>query len=266
MLKRPLVMIAFAFLILFGVAGCGGGSATTTSQFSTPTLPPLMVTSLTTSVSPLTLAGTGCGSSANFVFTTIITIAQGSGGGTVSYTWTIGPTQIPGTVTFTSLDTSKTVTYTLANTPVDSNMDAVTGSLTVNDSGNGSPLTSAPVTVTGICSGANSFKVASIGLSISPASVSGVLCGSTINFVYTASVTVAPQTNGGTVFLKWSVSSATQAVLTFGPYVPGQTTRTVTATFTLKVPFHGVAGVSISSTSPNAITSNVAAPFGVCHH
>jgi len=273
MLKRSIFVIVFTWLIVFGVAGCGSAGSTSTdstpaanSQTPSPNSTPVNVTNLATTVTPGSLSGIHCGSAASFTFSTVITVAAGSGGGQVAYTWNIGSSHIPGNVTFAPGDLSKTVTYTLNSPSVQpSTAASITGSLSVDN--NGQMLTSTPASVTGICSFSGAFQVLSISISVSPGAVTGIICDSYVTFVYTATITVAPNSNGGTVLLKWSFSN-TSAAVTFGPYQPGQTTRTVTYSLTGRVSHNEVfppAG-SISSITPNALTSATVKPFGPCLH
>jgi hypothetical protein len=270
MLKRPIFLLVFTFLVVFGVGGCGSTGSTSTDSTPPASAPspsavpsPVSVKTLATTVSPDSLGGIGCGSTASFTFSTVITAGAGSSGGQVAYTWNIGSSHIPGSVTFAPGDTTKTVTYTLKTAVQPNTAAAMTGSLSMNN--NGSTLTSPVASVRGICSFPGAFKVTSITLTVSPAAVTGIICTSYITFVYTATITIAPNTNGGTVLLKWSFSN-TSAAVTFGPYQPGQTTKTVTYSLTGKVSHNQVfppAG-SISSITPNALSSGTVKPFGPC--
>ncbi len=273
MMKRRICILMAMFLVISGFIGCGGADLQGTSsnmtptaviQSPSPTLTPLHVTSLTTTVTPESFSGVSCGGTASFTFSTVIAVVAGGSGGPLAYTWNIGSSHIPGTVTFAPGDQSKTVSYTLKSSSVQPSSAAlVTGSLTVNNQG--TTLTSTPASVSGICTFPGNFTVVSLTLSVSPASVTGIVCDSYITVVYTATVTIAPNTNGGTVLLRWSFSASTTAI-TFGPYQPGQTTRTITYSITGKV-IHNQAFppvASISTVSPNALTSGRVKPFGPC--
>ncbi|GAC1379463.1 MAG: hypothetical protein NVS4B7_08940 [Ktedonobacteraceae bacterium] len=267
MSRRPVAMILL-LLLLFGIVGCGGptgsSSATPTADTSqgTPTATPLHVKSVVTSVSPNTLASVGCGHSTDFTFSTVISVDEGSNGGALPYTWNIGSQHIPGTVTFVPSEMSKTVTYTLKGVS-SSAASSVSGSLSLNNAG--VTMTSTPAAVSGICSFAGKFQIVGLTIAVNPSSVTGIICDNYISFYYTATVTVSPNTNGGTVVLKWNFS-ATPVTLTFGPYVPGQTTRTVSYTLTGKVihnqnfPPNG----SISSSLPNVMNAGPVKPYGPC--
>jgi hypothetical protein len=271
MSKSSLVKIAFLLLVLFAVVACGGSnnnssnstSTGTTDSSLTPTTAPFQITSVQTTLSPKTFYGISCGSTVNFTFTTVITIAVGSSGGTVNYTWNIGSSHLPGSVSFASGDTSKSVTYVLKTVANPLTVSSVSGSLSATLDGN--TINSAPVSATGLCSFPGKFAVTNISISVSPGSVSGISCNSFITFNYTATITVAPNTNGGTVILQW-FRAPNPTLLNFGPYIPGQTTQTVTFSLTGKVLLNNLfpAPESITVTRPNLFTSTAVKPAGLC--
>ena len=109
-----------------------------------------------------------------------------------------------------------------------------------------------------------SFLVQSISISVSPASIAAMTCGTPVNVTYTATITIAPGSPGGTVALTWSIgSSSTPASVTFAP---GETVKTVPFTDmgilarNNSYPRNG----SIASTSPNVINSTTVRPAGTC--
>lgn len=109
-----------------------------------------------------------------------------------------------------------------------------------------------------------SFRVQSITISVSPASIAGMTCGTPVNVTYTATITIAPGSPGGTVALRWSIgSTSTPASVTFAP---GETVKTVsirdmgTLARDNSYPRNG----SIASTSPNVVNSTTVRPAGTC--
>ena len=109
-----------------------------------------------------------------------------------------------------------------------------------------------------------SFKVQRIIISVRPASIAGMTCGTPVNVTYTATITIAPGSPGGTVKLTWNIgSTSTPASATFAP---GETVKTVSITDmgTLarnnSYPRNG----SITSTSPNVVKSTTIRPIGTC--
>jgi len=109
-----------------------------------------------------------------------------------------------------------------------------------------------------------SFKVQRIIISVRPASIAGMTCGTPVKVTYTATITIAPGSPGGTLKLTWNIgSTSTPASATFAP---GETVKTVSITDmgTLarnnSYPRNG----SITSTSPNVVNSTTIRPIGTC--
>lgn len=272
MSRSSLVKFVCVLCIVFGVVGCGGGTngnsakSTPTDDPSlslTPTAPPFQIISLATSLSPKSFYGISCGSTANFTFTTVITAPAGSNGGTINYTWNVGSSHILGSATFAPGDTSKSVTYVLQNVANPLTVGSVSASLSATV--NGKTTTSPSVAATGVCTFPGKFAVTGINVGVSPASITGIACNSIITFTYTATVTVASNTNGGTVILQW-FHAPSPTLLTFGPYIPGQTTQTITFSQTAKVLLNNQYPLPelITVTKPNAYTSPAVKPYGLC--
>ena len=281
MLKRSVVVIFLCCLLLCWLTGCGSSGTnpsdtsgdTTSSPTVAPsitisptpslTLPPPSVTGIAMDVSPASFSDVGCGSAANIVFSAAITVAAGSAGGQIPYTWNIDHTSIAGSVMFATGETSKTVTYTLSNYAVQlSSTAAVSGSLTVGAPGHA--VTSSSVGPTGTCKLPGPFEVTGIALSVSPASLTSIACNTTITVTYTATVFIAADSNAGTVTLVWTIGSYHQTVSVV--FAPTQTVHTVSYAQTGKVvkvstfPRLG----TIASTSPNAVASASVKPAGIC--
>ncbi|HKF37181.1 MAG TPA: hypothetical protein VKB35_09795 [Ktedonobacteraceae bacterium] len=109
-----------------------------------------------------------------------------------------------------------------------------------------------------------SFLVQSITISVSPASIAGMACGTPVNVTYTATITIAPGSPGGTVKLTWNIgSTSTPASVTFAP---SETVKTVAITDmgTLARDNSYPRNGSITSTSPNVVSSTTTRPAGTC--
>lgn len=98
----PIAAMLSAFLVVallagvfiwFGPARMRPGLTTTPRQTlgsaPTPTPLPLSVTSIDLSVTPTTIAGTPCGSSASFTYTAVFHIPAHSEGGTIQFAYTL---------------------------------------------------------------------------------------------------------------------------------------------------------------------------------
>jgi hypothetical protein len=280
MLKHSIIKILFACIAVLGMVACGGPTSSSTDQTpadtpattavsspaTSPTAAqssgPLHLTGVALAVNPSSFASIPCGTTTNIVFTASISVGENSGG-TVSYTWNILNSTTPGSVTFAPGETSKTVTYTLSNYTVQlSSTSSVFGSLSAQATGNS--LSSSPNGPGGVCKLPGPFQVVGIGISTSPASLTGIACASTITVVYIATITIAPDSNAGTVQLVWTLGNQHPGVSV--AFAPTQTVKTITISETGKIgrfsPFPH--GASLASTSPNAVSSALVKPTGVC--
>ncbi len=109
-----------------------------------------------------------------------------------------------------------------------------------------------------------SFRVRTIAISVRPASIAGMTCGTPVNVTYTATITIASGSPGGTVKLTWNIgSTSTPASVTFAA---GETVKTVSITDmgTLASNNSYPRNGSITSTSPNVVNSTMIRPAGTC--
>lgn len=112
-----------------------------------------------------------------------------------------------------------------------------------------------------------SLSVSRVDLTVSPSSITGISCGSTMTLTYTATFHVQAGKSGGTIqFLyTWNNGRASPAgSVTVPPHGPNTVTFTYTATGRVggAYAFPGVAQVNV--TSPNAVQSNQVIPTGAC--
>ncbi|MDQ2902340.1 MAG: hypothetical protein M3Y81_02145 [Chloroflexota bacterium] len=279
MLKRSVFMIIFTCLMALALVACGsdtGSSATPTAtapvsaasptSASTPATVPIHIAGITTTVSPSSFSGITCGSTVNFVFTSTVTVNAGQSGGTMSYIWNIINKSTSGNITFKAGDTSKTIQYTFSSVTVaPDSASYVHGSLSVTNAG--STMTSSQATPAGTCKhNTAAFHITSIGLSVSPSSIAGRACNTSITLTYTTTFHIVANSPGGTIHFMWTTNngrSSTNASVLVGP---GVTLRTYTWTVTGTLyPDHTFPGNGIVlSTSPNGMTSPGSAPSGSC--
>ena len=285
MYKRPVKLFLLHCLLALVLVGCGSSHSNSSNPGPTsidpsasakvpsPTLSPTAAltaiaphaTGVIIVVSPGTFATDACGVQTSIIFSATITIASGSTGGSVPFTWNINHTNIAGNATFTAGETSKTVTYTLNNYTVQLNTSPPTGAITVGSSG--STITSSEVGPTGICRLPGPFLVQNIAISVTPATITGIACGATLTVINTATITIAPNSNAGTVQLTWTIGNYSPKTSVF--FAPGQTVKTISYTETGQLVAGNTNGfphhVSLASTSPNAVSSIVIKPTGQCH-
>lgn len=279
MLKRLSMIISLCLMAVVIVAcGSSGGTSSdsipsdvtsTTTAVASPkvsaspsaTAAPMHVTGLSVTVNPSTLSHVTCGGATNLVYTAAIFIDAGSNGGQVTFTWNANGATTPGSVTFAPGDTSKTVTYALNNVAIQYAATANTSvTLTVNN--NGQTVTSAPVKPAGNCTFPGPFVVTGVSASVNPASLAGIPCNTTMTVVYTVTVTIAPNSNGGTVVVDMMVGQFHRAGNVF--FSPGTTVQNLTFSITAKITHTTPPGMTFASTSPNAVSSSPVKPAGPC--
>ncbi len=280
MFKRLITIVLLSLVIV----GCGSSNTGSSNQTPTPTdttfatvvpsrtpsptaaltpIPP-HATGVIIAVSPDSFSSVSCGTTTSVTFNAIITVNSGSTGGPMPFTWNINHTNIAGSVNFASGETSKTVTYTLNNYSLQLNSSPLTGTITVDNPG--STITSSAVGPTGTCRLPGPFLVQSIALSVSPTTITGITCGTTITVTYTATITIAPDSNAGSVQLVWSIGTYTPKRSLF--FAPAQTIATAFYSETGRLVAGNTNGfphhVMLASTSPNAVASAIIKPTGLC--
>lgn len=257
-------------LVFNAVRNSNGGPA-----HPTPTPPPVVthtpnkpaafkVTSVAISVNPTSIQGLACGTQVAVVYTAIFHVPPGSAGGTVQFGYTVnnGRGQTPASINFAAGETTKTYTFTWKGAlPADHTYPEPGGVEVTSPNQLVSPL----VGPTGQCTQA-AFQVTSVDMAVSPTSIQGLTCGTSIVVTYTATIHVAPNSPGGTVQFSYTVNNGrgqTPASLNFAP---GQASRTYTFTWSGALPpdhtYPEQGGIMV--TSPNQLISPLVGPTGVC--
>ena len=253
-------------LVFYAVRHNNGGTA---SPNSTPVIStgrvPLKVTSVTMSVTPGSIAGVSCGTNLTVTYTALFHIRPNSVGGTVQFAYTVnnGRGQTPASIHFNPGETTKAYTFTWSGAlPIDHTYPGPGGIQVISPN----QLTSSLVGPTGQCTSVAAFQVTNVAMTVSPTSIQGLSCGTSIVVTYTATIHVAANSPGGTVQFSYTVNNGrgqTPASITFSP---GQTVRTYTFTWSGALPadhtYPGPGGIQV--TSPNQLTSPLVAPTGVC--
>src|SRR5438067_2507538 len=252
----------------------GGVQVTSPNQLTSPLVGPtgqctslaaFQVTKVDMTVSPTTIQGLSCGTSIVVTYTATIHVAANSPGGTVQFSYTVnnGRGQTPASITFSPGQTIRTYSFTWRGAlPVD-HIYPEAGGIQVTSP---NQLTSTLVAPTGQCTSSAAFQVTKVDMTVSPTSIQGMSCGTSIVVTYTATIHVAANSPGGTVQFSYTVNNGrgqTPASITFSP---GQTTRTYTFTWSGALPadhtYPGPGGIQV--TSPNQLTSSLVAPTGMC--
>jgi hypothetical protein len=251
----------------------GGVQVTSPNQLTSPLVGPagqctpanFQVTKIDMAVSPTSIQGLSCGTSIVVSYTATIHIAHNSSGGTVAFNYTVnnGRGQTPASINFGQGETTKTYTFTWSGAlPIDHTYPEPGGIQVTSPN----QLTSSLVWPTGQCTTSTAFQVTKVDMTVSPTSIQGLSCGTSIVVTYTATIHVAANSPGGTVQFSYTVNNGrgqTSASITFSP---GQTIRTYTFTWSGALPadhtYPGPGGIQV--TSPNQLTSPLVAPTGIC--
>jgi len=257
-------------IVFYAVRHTNGGPASphpTPTLSSTPkTAPvPLKVISVGMSVTPRSIAGIPCGTNVTVTYTALFHVTPKSAGGTVQFSYTVndGRGQTPASLNFNPGETTKSYTFTWSGAlPIDHTYPGLGGVQVTSPN----QLTSPLVAPTGQCTPAATFHVTKIDMSVSPTSIQGLTCGTSVVVIYTATIHVAPNSQGGTVQFSYTVNNGrgqTMASLNFGP---GETTKTYTFRWSGALPadhtYPGPGGIEV--TSPNQLISPLVAPTGRC--
>jgi hypothetical protein len=260
-----LALVGSMALVFYAVRHPQGGTASphTTPAISTARVP-LKVTSVSISVTPGSIAGFSCGTNLTVTYKALFHVRPNSVGGTVKFNYTVnnGRGQTPASITFNPGETTKTYTFTWSGALPSDHTYPEPGGVQVTSP---NQLTSPLVGPTGQCTPAK-FRVTNIDMAVSPTSIQGLSCGTSIVVTYTATIHVAANSPGGTIQFSYTVNNGrgqTPASITFSP---GQTVRTYTFTWSGALPadhtYPGPGGIQV--TSPNQLTSPLVAPTGMC--
>src|SRR5260370_355936 len=243
----------------------GGTASPHPTATLAPARVPLRVTSVTMSVTPGSIAGLSCGTNLTVTYTATFHVRPNSVGGTVQFDYTVnnGRGQTPASIHFNPGETTKSYTFTWSGAlPLDHTYPQAGGVQVTSPN----QLTSSLVAATGQCRSLAAFQVTKVDMTVSPTSIQGLSCGTSIVVTYTATIHVAANSPGGTVQFSYTVNNGrgqTPASITFSP---GQTVRTYTFTWSGALPadhtYPGPGGIQV--TSPNQLTSPLVAPTGMC--
>ncbi len=226
---------------------------------------PFKVTSVDMAVSPGSIAGIACGTNLTVTYKATIHVAPNSSGGTVKFGYTVnnGRGQTPASVTFAPGETSKVYAFTWSGAlPVDHTYPAQGGINVTSPNQLISPL----VKPSGTCIAAAAFAVTSIDMAVSPTSIQGLTCGTSIVVTYTATIHVAANSPGGTVQFSYTVNNGRGQNPASVTFAPGETSKTYSFTWSGALPadhtYPGQGGIAV--TSPNQLISSTVAPSGTC--
>jgi len=255
-------------LVFYAVSHRNGGTAS-----NNPTSPPiassvpLKVTSVEMSVTPQSIAGIPCGTNLTVTYTALFHATPKNAGGTVQFSYTVnnGRGQNMASIHFNPGETTKTYSFTWSGAlPADHTYPGPGGVEVISPNHLISPL----VEPTGTCTPAatSTFQVTKVTMTVSPASIQGMSCGTAIVVAYTATIHVAPNGPGGTVQFGYTVNNGRGQSMASIHFNPGETTKTFTFRWSGALPadhtYPGLGGIEV--TSPNQLISPLVEPTGKC--
>ncbi|HEY1350883.1 MAG TPA: hypothetical protein VGF67_14780 [Ktedonobacteraceae bacterium] len=110
------------------------------------------------------------------------------------------------------------------------------------------------------------FVVTSIAMTVTPGSVAGFSCGTSVTVKYTATIHVAAHSPGGTVTFGYTVNNGRSQNMASVHFAAGQTSKKYTFTWSGPLPLDHTypepGGISV--TGPNALISPLLGPSGMC--
>lgn len=238
------------------------------TQASTTPLPssvPFKVISIDMRVNPTSIAGMACGQAITVTYTATFHVAANSSGGTAQFLYTVnnGRSTTPASLNFGPGETIKTYAFTWQGALSSDNVYPGLGGVQTS---NPNEVHSPSVKPAGTCAASAAFQVTSIDLAVSPSSLVGMSCNSSVTFTYTVTFHVAPNSPGGTIqFMDTSNNGHSSTKSSFNASA-GMTTVTYTFTSSgVLPPDHTFPGIAeVITTSPNQVSSLQVQPAGQC--
>ena len=251
-----------------GLRPTGGTAASPTATATTAASAPFAVSSVDLAVAPASVASAICGSMATFTYTATFHIPAHTAGGVIQFAYTLnnGRSQTSDSVSVGAGQTIAVATFTSAGvlSPDHTYPSPAIVMVTSPNSVQSPAALPSGACVTQSASGP--FQVASVSMTVSPTSVAGLHCGTPITVTYTALFHLAPNGRGGTIQFDYTVNNGRGSTPASVTAAPGQTTVSYSFTWSGALPadhtYPEPGGVSVRS--PNAITSSLVGPSGMC--
>lgn len=234
---------------------------------TSPTSPPIeafQVTSIDMVMSPRNMAAFICRTNLIVTYTATFHIVPNSPGGTIlfSYTWNNGRAEPRASISIGAGQTTATYSYTWSGLLSGDNVLPGIGGVWTSSP---NVIYSSQVGPIGGCK-VTAFKVTSIGLTVSPKSLTGLPCGIPPTLTYTATFHIVPNSLGGTIKFSYTGNNGRSSPPASVSISAGQTTATYSYTW-LGYVFGDrlVAGVAeVWTSSPNVVYSPQVEPVGRC--
>ena len=263
---NPLCWALLSLCVLaLSLSACGVSSTGGSGGSGTPTPVPFSVSSVDLSVSPMSIAGTTCGSQASFTYTATFHIPANTAGGTIQFAYTLdnGHSQTNASVSVGAGETSKSFTFNSSGTLLADHTYPGTAIVMVTSPNS---VQSPSVKPSGSCAAPGAFQVTSVSMAVNPSSIAGTSCGTYLTVTYTATFHLAPNGPGGTIQLEYTVNNGRGSDMASVAVAPGQTTADYSFQWSGNLPpdhtYPELGGVIVHS--PNSLISPTLAPSGKC--
>ena len=287
MFKRPAAIITLVCLALFVLAGCGSpdgagasgnpntatptpaqatpAAQSTSSPASNPAQAPFSVTGIDMTVSPASIAGMACGTSINVVYIATFHAPANNAGGTVQFVYTTnnGRSTPQASIAFAPGEMTKTYSFSWSGTLYPDNVYPGRGGIVTNTP---NTISSSMVRPTGACALSAPFQVTGVDLAVSPSSIAGRACNTSITLTYTVTFHIAAYSPGGMVQFAYTTNNGRSQTNASAVVDPAATTKSFTFTSSGTLyPDHTFPGVAlVMVTGPNNLISSGAYPGGAC--
>jgi hypothetical protein len=229
-----------------------------------PASSPFKVTSIDLAVQPISVSGDACGTALTVTYTATFHIAANSPGGTIQFMYTAnnGRSSTNASIVVGAGKTTATYAYSTTGTLAQDHTYPGIGEVIATSPNSVSSPQAYPQ---GVCS-PTAFKVTSIDLSVSPASIAGMACGTTITVTYTATFHIAANSPGGTIQFMYTSNNGRGSSNASVTVPAAHTTATYAYSVTGKLPAdHTFPGIGeVITTSPNSVMSPQIKPQGAC--
>lgn len=239
------------------------GGQTWVQVSSNPT--PFSVSRVDLTVSPNNIAGRSCGSAASFAYLATFHIPAGTLGGTIHFSYTLnnGRSQTFATVAVAAGKTSTAFAFTSSGVlPLDHTYPGIAQVMVTSPNTVFSPR----VKPAGACVVPVAFQVTSVSMAVTPTSITGLSCGTSLTVTYTATFHLAASGPGGIIHFAYTVNNGRSSTPASLAVAPGQTTASYTFVWSDTLPadhtYPGPGGVMVKS--PSAINSPMLGPSGMC--
>ncbi len=226
---------------------------------------PFTVTSVDLAVTPASIDGVPCGSSVSLAYTATFHLPARTAGGTIQFAYTLdnGRSSTNASVTVGPGQTTQTYTFTSSGTlPPDHTYPGIAEVLVQSPNAVHSPQ----VQPSGSCVSGAAFQVTGVDMAVSPATLTGLTCGTQTTVTYTATFHIAPGGPGGTIQFEYTTNNGRGSTNASVSVAAGQITATYSFTWSGQLPADhtapGNGGVIV--TSPNQVNSALVAPTGSC--